>query len=63
MAASAFGRILSLKSKVLAKVEARSRQSAGPFWALCLHLLPMSLNYCVGLVVTKVSHGMDLGYY
>lgn len=61
MAPSAFGKAISLKSKLLAKV-ARSRQSAGPFWALSLHFLPMSPNYCVGLVVAKVSHGMDLGY-
>lgn len=62
MAPSAFGKALSLKSKLLAQGEARSRQSAEPFCSLCLHFLPMSPNYCVGLVVTKVSQGMDLGY-
>lgn len=60
MAAAAYCKVLSLKSKLLAQMEARSKGSVGPFWPLRLHFLLARPNYCVGLVLTKVFawHGL-----
>lgn len=44
-------------------MEARSKGSVGPFWPLRLHFLPVKPNDRAGLVLTKVSCGMESGYW
>jgi len=60
MAASAYSKALSLTSRLVAYMGARSKGSVGTFGPLHLHFLYVRPNYCVGLVLTKVSHGMEL---